>query len=110
MGSSEKELAATLAGRWSEELINALNKALEKGNVDQLSVLDPIDGRVDLRGLLVSVIIKHRKFERIDFSHSAWILAGQFLFSDLQDCCFDYAELGANLDHKFFKCSFLKAK
>ena len=102
---------AELRDRWGTGDSEEVNRALEKGDAARLqSPFGVVDARIDLRGLTVSVIIKHRRLSALDFSHSVWKLAGQFIFSELEDCRFDHAEVPANLDRKFVRCSFQKAK
>ena len=84
-----------------------MNRALEKAELPGAAAHG---GRKDLRGLVVSVIVRRRRLESIDFSFSIWKLPAQFIFSEVRDSLFDQAEVGASLDHAFCRCSFKKAK
>ncbi len=103
-------MKAELRDRWTPDQTSALNLAFEKGSLDELQGLESFEDRLDIRGSRVSAIIRHRRFSDLDLSFSSWPLPGQFLYSELRNCLFDQADVPANLDHKFFACSFRQAR
>ena len=111
--------ATELKERWDPELTRAVNSALgvnasRKGGFDPSPALPEavgvFEGRVDLRGLVVSVILKGLQITGWDFSHCTLKQFGQFsAYNHLVDCRFLGAKLGTNLRDRFERCDFSKA-
>lgn len=108
----DRQTVAQLRDRWDAARQKEINRALEKhGQPDRSTLgLDLVDGRTDLRGCEIGVVLERRHLADIDFSHTVWELPAQLLFCEVRNCVFDHAKGGAALDRKFSGCSFRSAK
>lgn len=117
--------AAQLRARWVTEVAQEINVCLSRTGA-ATSPFGEIDGLVDLRGLPLSSILKSETIamaapkpiplksvppiKKMDFSHGHFVGGGQFSSVEVEDCRFDFFELGSNWRRLFRRCSFVKAK
>jgi uncharacterized protein YjbI with pentapeptide repeats len=107
---------AELGSRWDPRLAAAVNAALgvnagRKGGFamvpDLPGVVGEFDGRVDLRGLEVTEMLKGFHLVGWDFSHCRFTMFGQLsAYNQLEDCRFTGARMTTNLRDRFRACDF----
>lgn len=95
--------------RWDEASTKSATDCLVKGVIDFLpfgKIQAANAEYVDYRGLVISRAIKSVRLSFLDLSDSEMVLAGQFRFSELEDCKFFRTEEQTNLDQHFVRCDF----
>lgn len=103
------ESARDLAARWTAAAAEEVNAQLAHG-AEAVSPFGPVEGRADLRGLVVTAAVKASHLDSLDLAHSALAGFGQFSQADFANCRFDGATLETNLGKHFESCSFIGAR
>ncbi len=98
----------TLKSRWTEPQTTTGQAAI---SCDSASPFPPMaDGFSDLRGLVVTTILKYAKVSSVDLSGATFEKFGQFAMCDVEKVRFRSALMETNLGRSFRECDFSSAK
>lgn len=97
-----------LKTRWSYNQIETINEYLQKG-IEFDPPFGLIDGKIDLRGLIINRKISNVKIMDIDFSYGKVMQDSGFLGCHIENCLFFRAEIKTILKNRFINCDFRKA-